>query len=172
MKITLIISIISLIFSGIAVSAEITRSIINFRKSRFSMDARIVERKTVNYVDGHKGLLLRTQLVNKSTNTVIISHIELSNLKNKFEPESDFSHFIMMNKVGEDFSEPIKTTQFPVTIKGKTGTSIVQFFSGDDSLIKAIEDSSSLQLLIESNLGLKTIKVQYLVPWNQENFFS
>lgn len=139
--------------------------------SRFKMKSNIVEWRLIK--DGeNKALMMRIQLINNSNSPITISHIDITDNKNNIMSATDFSHIMFFRKIDEEnYKEPIKTTQFPVTVSPHTGENICVFLETINEVTEI--NKANTKLLLSTNKGMKELHLEKVVPHLSDiHFFS
>lgn len=139
--------------------------------SRFKMKSNIVEWRLIE--DGlNKAFMMRIQLINNSNSPITVSHIDITDNECNVMSANDFSHIMFFRKIdAEDYKEPIKTTQFPITISPHTGENICVLLETVDEVTEI--NKTNTKLLLETNKGMKELHFEKVLPHLSDiHFFS
>jgi hypothetical protein len=151
---------LAVILSAIVFIYTIVKDLYRRYHSRFKMETRIVEwitstdKKTKNIFT-----MMRMQLINNSNSPIIVNHIEISDSNGNEMTAADYSHIMFFRKVDEEaYKEPIKTSQFPVTIDPHSGQNICLCLEGKNNgkEVTTIKTGTT-NISLETNKGLKKL---------------
>lgn len=167
-----LISVITFFLSLVGSIYASYQAIKNYVKGRFKLFIDISELSDLT-----ERTLVRANIVNKSTNDVVISTFDIfSNNSNLYLEGEKYGHYIKMMKYLnsdskddlDNFTHPIFSSEFPIHISGKGAKSVILMLEGNH--IK--ESDLPLYAKIRTSKGIKKVKINSISKKKPAYWFS
>jgi hypothetical protein len=127
---------LALIISTLGVIYAVFNEIRRWVSSRTNLTVRVISYEpAIAAVGSSYGAPVRMQIVNNSSSSIVISHIDwIDEATGNMWSGKDLKHFITMKSYklrdGTDYQNPIFSTEFPVNVPANSGINIAVFFTG------------------------------------------